>query len=218
MSVQDNLSKILASLPDGVTLVAVTKFRSVETIKEAYDLGQRIFGENRVQELIAKQPLLPDDIDWRLIGSLQTNKVKYIAPFISMIQSVDTLKLIQEINRQAEKCNRSIRVLLEVHIAKEDSKHGFSPEECRNLFSDGIPGKFSNIQICGLMGMATFTDDREQTRREFRTLKHLFDEIRTMPSIDPSMFSELSMGMSDDYKIAIEEGATMVRIGSAIFH
>jgi len=215
--VRKNLLKVQASLPCGVKLVVVSKFQPEAKIKEAYEAGQRIFGENRVQELIAKQPLLPDDIEWHLIGSLQTNKVKYIAPFISMIQSVDTLKLMQEINRQAEKNNRIIRILLEVHIAEEESKHGFSPDECYAIFSEGLPAFYPNIQICGLMGMATFTDNSEQVRREFHTLRMLFDDISKMPSIDPSLFTELSMGMSDDYPIAIEEGSTMVRIGSAIF-
>ena len=217
MEVHENLSKLLASLPDGVKLMAVSKFRPVETIRTAYDAGQRLFGENRVQELVAKQPGLPDDIEWHFIGTLQTNKVKYIAPFVSMIQSVDSLKLMQEINRQAGKYNRSIRVLLEVHIAEEDSKHGFTADECRTLFLDGIAAQFENLQFCGLMGMATFTDDTERIRHEFRTLRVLFDEIKSLPATDQSLFTELSIGMSDDYLIAIEEGSTMVRIGSALF-
>ena len=217
MAEPENLSRLQASLPDGVKLVAVSKFHPVATIREVYGAGQRLFGENRVQELIAKQPELPDDIEWHFIGTLQTNKVKYIAPFVSMIQSVDTLKLMQEVNRQAGKCNRNIRVLLEVHIAEEDSKHGFSPEECKALFADGRQAQFENIRICGLMGMATFTDDTEQVRREFRALRTLFDHIKSLPATDKSVFTELSMGMSDDFRIAIEEGGTMVRIGSAIF-
>ncbi len=217
MGIKNNLSEIHSSLPEGVKLIAVSKFHPVETIKEAYDAGQRIFGESRVQELTAKQPVLPGDIEWFFIGTLQTNKVKYVAPFISMIQSVDTLKLIQEINRQAEICNRKIRVLIEVHIAEEESKHGFSPDECRTLFTDGTLAQFGNIQVCGLMGMATFTDNTEQVRREFGMLRSLFNEIKSMPETDGSTFTELSMGMSDDYKIAIEKGSTMVRIGTAIF-
>ena len=217
MAVHENLSKLQASLPDGVKIVAVSKFHPVETVNKAYNAGQRIFGENRVQELIAKQPELPDDIEWHFIGTLQTNKVKNIAPFVSMIQSVDTLKLMKEINRQAGKYNRIIRVLIEVHIAEEESKHGFSPEECEALFADRIPVQFANILICGLMGMATFTDDSEQVRREFKTLRMLFNKIKAMPETDKSLFTELSMGMSDDYLIAIEEGSTMVRIGTALF-
>ena len=218
MIIQENLSKLQASLPDGVKLVAVSKFQQEAAIKEAYDAGQRLFGENRVRELTGKQPNLPGDIEWHFIGTLQTNKVKYIAPFVSMIQSVDSLKLLQEINRQAEKCNRIIRILIEIHIAKEASKHGFPPGECRALFSHNITAQYKNVQICGLMGMATFSDNREQVRHEFRNLRILFDEIRSLPEIDESLFCELSMGMSDDYQIAIEEGSTMVRIGSAIFH
>ena len=223
MNIRDNLLRLQASLADAtrhdlpVQLVAVSKFHSSTQIREAYDAGQRLFGENRVQELIAKQPNLPADIEWHFIGTLQTNKVKYIAPFVSMIQSVDTIKLMHEINRQAEKCNRTIRVLLEVHIAGEESKHGFSPDECRSFFSEGLPAQFRHVQICGLMGMATFTDDVEVVRREFRNLRRLFDELGLLPAIDKSLFCELSIGMSDDYKIAIEEGSTMVRIGSAIF-
>ncbi|MDR2916502.1 MAG: YggS family pyridoxal phosphate-dependent enzyme [Tannerella sp.] len=217
MDIKHNLSEIYSSLPEGVKLIAVSKFHPAETVREAYDAGQRIFGESRVQELTAKQPVLPGDIEWYFIGTLQTNKVKYIAPFISMIQSVDTLKLMQEINRQAEKCNRKIRILIEVHVAEEESKHGFSPDECKTLFTDGVLTQFENIQVCGLMGMATFTNDTEQVRREFGTLRNLFDEISSMPATDKSTFTELSMGMSDDYKTAIEEGSTMVRIGTAIF-
>ncbi|MDR2775698.1 MAG: YggS family pyridoxal phosphate-dependent enzyme [Tannerella sp.] len=221
MGIKDNISKIKSTLPEGVTLIAVSKFHSVETVKEAYDAGQRIFGENRVRELTAKQTALPEDIEWHFIGTLQTNKVKHIAPFVTMIHSVDSLKLMQEINRQAEKCNRIIRVLVEVHIAGEDSKHGFSVEECKSLFSGDVLKQFANIQVRGLMGMATFTDNKEQIRREFGILRKLFDEIRSsmMPDADRRhpVFRELSMGMSDDYQTAIEEGSTMVRIGTGIF-
>jgi pyridoxal phosphate enzyme (YggS family) len=217
MYIKSNLSNFYSSLPDGVKLVAVSKFHPVETIKMAYDAGQRLFGENRVQELTAKQPALPDDIEWHFIGTLQTNKVKDIAPFISMIQSVDSLKLMREIDRQAGICNRKIRTLIEIHIAEEESKHGFTPDECTTLFSTGMPQQFSNIQICGLMGMATYTDNMEQVSREFTKLRNLFDEIKSMPSTDKSIFTELSMGMSDDYKTAIENGSTMIRIGTSIF-
>ena len=213
--VKDNLATIRATLPEGVRLVAVSKFQSADTVREAYHAGQRVFGENRVQELVAKQPLLPDDIEWHFIGTLQTNKVKYIAPFIAMIQSVDTFRLLQEINRQAEKNGRVIRTLIEVHIAEEESKHGFSVDECRELFWGDALRSFAHIRVCGLMGMATFTADTEQVRREFRVLKSLFDEIKALP--DTALFTELSMGMSDDYLIAIAEGSTMVRIGSALF-
>lgn len=217
MDIKSNLSNIRSSLPNGVKLVAVSKFHPAESIQEAYNAGQKLFGESRVQELTAKQPLLPEDIEWHFIGTLQTNKVKYIAPFISLIQSVDTLKLLQEIDRQAAKCNRTIRILIEVHIAEEASKHGFSPDECKALFTNDTLMPFKNIAVCGLMGMATFTDNAEQVRREFDTLKTLFCDIKSMQGINPSVFTELSMGMSDDYKIAIEEGSTIVRIGTAIF-
>lgn len=217
MNIKENLSTITSTLPEGVKLIAVSKFHPAAIVREAYDVGQRIFGESRVQELTIKQPVLPDDIQWHFIGTLQTNKVKYIAPFIAMIESVDTVKLMQEIDRQANKCGRVIRILIEVHIAEEATKHGFSPDECKALFVDGTAATFTNIRICGLMGMATFTDNKEQVRREFRELKTLFNEIRTMPSVDPLVFTELSIGMSDDYRIAIEEGSTMVRVGTAIF-
>ena len=217
MFIEENISKITDSLPCGVKLIAVSKFHPAETVKKAYDAGHRIFGESRVQELIVKQPALPEDIEWHFIGTLQTNKVKFIAPFISMIQSVDSLKLIREIDHQAKKCNRLIRVLIEVHIAEEDSKHGFSPEECKALFSDGTIEQFRNIQVCGLMGMATFTDDIEQVKREFRKLRTLFEEIQSISAYEDSTFTELSMGMSDDYETAIAEGSTMIRIGTAIF-
>jgi pyridoxal phosphate enzyme (YggS family) len=218
MDIKKNLQALYASLPKSVTLVAVSKYHPVETIRRAYDAGQRTFGESRVQELTAKQPLLPDDVEWHFIGTLQTNKVKHIAPFIAMIQSVDTLRLLQEIDRQAGKCNRIIRTLIEVHIAEEETKHGFSPDECRALFTgDLLRRQYRNIQVCGLMGMATFTPDTDRVRREFARLRHLFETIKTMPDTDRALFTELSMGMSDDHAIALEEGSTMVRIGTGIF-
>jgi pyridoxal phosphate enzyme (YggS family) len=217
MGIRDNISEIKSTLPDGVKLIAVSKFHPAETVKEAYDAGQRIFGENRVQELTAKQSLLPGDVEWHFIGTLQTNKVRYVAPFVAMIQSVDSLKLMREIDRQAEKCSRTICVLMEVHIAEEDSKHGFSTAECKSLFTGDVLKQFAHTQVCGLMGMATFTDDTTQIRREFGSLRKLFGEIRFMPAVDHSVFRELSMGMSDDYRIAIEEGSTMIRIGTGIF-
>jgi len=217
MFIRNNFLEIKSHLPEGVRLIAVTKFQPVETIQEAYDAGQRLFGENRVQELIVKQPFLPADVEWHFIGTLQSNKVKFIAPFISMIQSVDSVNLMQEINRQAEKCKRIIHMLIEVHIAEEESKHGFTPAGCKALFENGILAQFANIQVCGLMGMATFTEDTRQVRREFRSLCTLFNEIKSMPDTDNASFTTLSMGMSDDYLTAIEEGSTMVRIGSALF-
>lgn len=217
MNVGDNLLVVRRSLSGRAKLVAVSKFHPAEAILEVYHAGQRIFGESRVQELTAKQPLLPPDIEWHFIGTLQSNKVKYIAPFVSLIQSVDSVKLLQEIDRQAAKCRRKLGVLLEVHIAEEVSKHGFSAEECLKLFYNQEFDGMKNVEVRGLMGMATFTDDVEQVRREFKNLKALFEKIRSFQTTDLSVFQELSMGMSDDYPIAIEEGSTMVRIGTRIF-
>jgi pyridoxal phosphate enzyme (YggS family) len=217
MSIKQKISDIKSSLSEGVKLVAVSKFHPAEAIREAYDAGQRMFGESRVQEILEKQPVLPHDIEWHFIGTLQTNKVKYIAPFIAMIQSVDTVKLMREIDAQAAKCKRNIHILMEVHIAEEDSKHGFSPEECKSILSNDLSNLFPNIKICGLMGMATFTDDLLQIEREFKKLHDLFEEIRALPQTDKTAFKELSMGMSDDYKPAIGQGSTIVRIGTAVF-
>ncbi len=194
-----------------VTLVAVSKTKSVEEIKELYDLGQRDFGENYVQELAEKQAQLPKDIRWHFIGHLQSNKVKQIAPFICLIQSVDSSKLLREINKQAKKNNRIVDCLLQVHIAQEETKFGLDEAELFQLL-DNIDG-FANVQICGLMGMASFTDDMDKVRNEFKYLKSIFNKLRTQSS----EFRTLSMGMSSDYSIAIEEGSNMVRIGSLIF-
>ena len=216
-AVAERLAEVRATLPEGVQLVAVSKFHDAETVREAYNAGQRMFGESRVQEIVAKQPLLPEDIEWHFIGSLQTNKVKYIAPFISMIQSIDSLRLLGEVDRAAERVGRLIRVLIEVHIAEEDSKHGFSVEECRRLFAEGTFGGYGHVEVAGLMGMATFTEDAEQVRREFGRLRALFDEVRGMPGAVDGNFKVLSMGMSDDYPLAVEEGSSMVRVGTKIF-
>jgi pyridoxal phosphate enzyme (YggS family) len=216
-NIRDRISAIRSSLPGGVRLVAVSKFHSAETVMKAYTAGQRIFSENRVQELVEKCILLPCDIEWHFTGTLQTNKVKYIAPFISMIQSVDSVKLLREIDSQAEKNGRIINVLIEVHIAQEESKHGFSPETCEPFFSGDMSKLFPHVKICGLMGMATFTDDARQVEREFEKLRRLFETVRALPQTDRTVFKELSMGMSDDYKLAIKQGSTMIRIGTAIF-
>lgn len=216
-TVAERLAGVRATLPEGVRLVAVSKFHATDVVREAYDAGQRVFGESRVQELVAKQPLLPSDIEWHFIGSLQTNKVKYIAPFIHTIQSIDSLRLLAEVDRAAERVGRRIRVLIEVHIAEEASKHGFSVEECRGLFAEGAFGGYKHIEVAGLMGMATFTDDAEQVCREFKRLRRLFDEVKAMPNVSDAVFTELSMGMSDDYPLAVEEGSTMVRVGTKIF-
>lgn len=216
-TVQKNLKEIQATIPEHVTLVAVSKFHPVDALREAYDAGQRIFGESKVQELIAKEEALPKDIQWHFIGHLQTNKVKYIAPFIAMIHSVDSLRLIQEINKAAAKEDRVIDILLQIHIAEEQTKFGFSPAEVTELLSNHPYTEWQHIRIRGLMGMATFTDDTDQIRKEFGELRSLFEELKARFFDDTDYFNELSFGMSDDYLIAIEEGSTMVRIGSNIF-
>ncbi|MCY0978315.1 YggS family pyridoxal phosphate-dependent enzyme [Chryseobacterium wangxinyae] len=212
MSIQENYNKIKNQLPDNVELVAVSKTHPVTAIQEVYDLGQKVFGENKVQELTEKYPLLPNDIQWHLIGHLQTNKVKYIAEFIDTIQSVDSEKLLKEINKEAAKYNRTIKVLLQVKIAEEETKFGLEIEEAKILFQKFVDGEFSNVQITGLMGMATFTEDENQVRKEFKVLKDLFDDLSTTNPLQT-----LSMGMSDDFPIAIDCGANSIRVGSAIF-
>ncbi len=201
----------------GCQLVAVTKTQPVETLREAYAAGCKRFGENRVQEMVEKMPLLPADTEWHLIGHLQTNKVKYIAPFVRMIQSVDSLKLLEEIDSQAAKNHRVIDCLLQIHIAEEESKFGFSYAEAVDLLQSQAVAKLANIRVCGLMGIATFTENREQIRNELRGLKSFFEQVkRQNPPANVEM-RELSMGMSGDYAIAIEEGSTIIRVGSAIF-
>lgn len=217
MDIQGNLQNIIKTIPKHVKLVAVSKTMPNEAIEEAYAAGQKIFGENKVQELSSKHPLLPADIEWHFIGHLQTNKVKYIAPFVSMIHAVDSLKLLAEINKQASKFNRIIDCLLQFHIAEEDTKFGLDMAEAHEILNAQALQKMSNIRICGLMGMATFTDDMTQVRREFKQLKQYFEELKTSFFSKNEHFKELSMGMSGDYLIAIEEGATIVRIGSTIF-
>jgi len=217
MSIAENLRNIKETLPENVCLTAVSKFHSESAVMEAYDAGQRIFGENHAQELVPKYEHLPKDIEWHFIGHLQTNKVKYIAPFISMIQSVDSLQLLGEINRQGQRYNRTIPVLLQIHIAQEEHKFGFLYEEIENLFQEEAIDTLKNIQIAGLMGMATLTDDERQICREFDGLYAFFTKVKNTYFANNIFFNQLSMGMSDDYLIAIEEGSTMVRIGSRIF-
>ncbi|MBT8223763.1 MAG: YggS family pyridoxal phosphate-dependent enzyme [Eudoraea sp.] len=213
MSIEENLKKVLHSLPDGVELVAVSKTKSVEEILEAYQSGQRIFGENRVQEMVDKWEVLPRDIQWHMIGHVQRNKVKYMASFVNLIHGVDSLKLLQEINKQAQKNGRKIKCLLQIHIAEESSKFGFDENEVGVLVNSGEIQNLEHIEVCGIMGMATFTEDKEQIRKEFRGLKRLFDKLRgSLPGMQV-----LSMGMSGDYVTAIEEGSNLVRIGSSIF-
>lgn len=215
--ITENLNEVRHALPEHVTLVAVSKTHPPEAIQTAYDAGQRIFGENKVQELVAKHEVLPRDIEWHLIGHLQTNKVKYIADFVSFIHAVDSEKLLDEINKRAAKAERVIDVLLQVHIAEEDSKFGFDDAELTAFVSGTGIALHTHVRIRGLMGMATFTDDREQVRREFKHLKRLFDQLKTSVFVTANHFDTLSMGMSGDFDLAIEEGSTMVRIGSTLF-
>lgn len=217
MSIADNLKCIKETIPSNVELVVVSKTQSVEHILEAYHCGQRIFGENKVQELTAKQKELPKDIEWHLLGHLQTNKVKYIATFISLIHSVDSLKLLMEISKEALKNNRTINCLLEFYIASEETKYGLSWEEACDILNSNEFKELKNIRICGVMGMASFVDDELTIRREFKTLVEYFNQLKKEFFPDKSYFKEISMGMTSDYLSAIEEGSTMVRIGTAIF-
>ena len=215
--VKGNLKKVLANLPQGVRLVAISKYHPNEYIEAAYEEGQRIFGESHEQELRQKHASLPSDIEWHFIGHLQTNKVKYIAPYVSMIEAVDSLKLLKEIDKQAAKQERVIDVLLELHIAEEETKYGLTPDACRQLLADGEWRSLSHVRICGLMMMASYVDDEAQIRSEFRIAKNLFDEVKATYFADAPYFKERSWGMSHDYPLAVEEGSTMVRVGTTIF-
>jgi len=213
MSLAEKLNHITDTLPSSVTLVAVSKTKPIADIQELYNAGQRVFGENKIQEMTQKQEVLPKDISWHMIGHVQRNKVKYMASYVDLIHGVDSLKLLREINKQAEKNKRKIDCLLQIHIAQEETKFGFDETELNELLNGSEIQEFSNIKLVGLMGMATFTQDTNQIRSEFKILKRLFDTVKTkLP-----YFTVLSMGMSADYALAIEEGSTMVRIGSSIF-
>ncbi|TDE27241.1 YggS family pyridoxal phosphate-dependent enzyme [Flavobacterium ranwuense] len=213
MSIANNLLKIKSTLPSDVTLVAVSKTKPVSDLMEGYEAGQRIFGENKIQEMAEKWEQMPKDIQWHMIGHVQTNKVKFMAQFVSLIHGVDSLKLVQEINKQALKHNRVIDCLLQIHIAEEETKFGLDEKELASLLSSNEFQELKNIRIVGLMGMATFTDNKDQIKKEFTHLKSIFDQC----IIHNSQFTILSMGMSGDYQLAIECGSTMVRIGSSIF-
>lgn len=217
MSIRNNLEAILNDIPENVRLVAVSKTKPVEAIREAYHAGQLDFGENKAQELSEKHPLLPADIRWHFIGHMQTNKVKYIAPFVHLIHAVDGLKLLKEINKQAVKNNRTIFCLLQFHIARESTKFGMNEQEARQLLNSREFRDMKNIQIQGVMGMATLTDDMARVRKEFRQLRLYFEQLKKGFFAQSPEFREISMGMSHDYKIAIDEGATIIRIGTAIF-
>ena len=215
--IQEEIQAIKAGLPEGVRLVAVYKFHPIEALQDAYDGGQRIFGESKVQEMTQKYEALPKNIEWHFIGHLQTNKIKYMAPYVALIHGVDSYKLLAEINKQAAKAGRIIPCLLQIHIAQEETKFGFSTEECRAMLEEGQWRQLDHVQIAGVMGMATNTEDETQIRREFSTLSAFFQEIKEAYFKEVSSFKEISMGMSDDYPLAIEEGSTLIRIGSRIF-
>jgi hypothetical protein len=218
MNCAERYMSIREKIPSGVKIVAVSKTKPASLIDQLYmDAGHKIFGENKAQELNQKHSVLPKDIEWHFIGHLQTNKIKFIAPYVSLIQSVDSFKLLVEINREAKKLNRSIPYLLQFHIASEETKYGFSMEEAKSMLGHDKYKELLNVTPCGVMGMATFTDDESVIRKEFSTLKNYFELLKTSYFIQQAEFSEISMGMSDDYHLAIAEGSTMVRIGSGIF-
>jgi pyridoxal phosphate enzyme (YggS family) len=215
--IADRIKEITSTLPATVSLIAVSKTKPVSDLQEAYNAGQRAFGENKVQELVDKYEVLPKDIEWHLIGHLQTNKVKYIAPFVHLIHAVDSLKLLMEINKQAEKNERKIDVLLQFHIAQEETKFGLSLEEAQELIGSAAFKSCQHIRVVGVMGMASFVEDEQQIHHEFQALKSIFEELHESNFKDQSYFKEISMGMSGDYEIAMEEGSTMIRVGSSIF-
>lgn len=217
MSIQNNLLEVKQQINDRALLVAISKTKPNEDVMEAYEAGQRVFGENKVQELTAKYESLPKDIEWHMIGHLQSNKVKYIAPFVALIHGVDTEKLLRTIDKEGKKNERIIPCLLQVHIAEEETKFGFSEEELMSLLSREMLEELNHVEIQGVMGMATFTEDEDQIRKEFRSLKQLFERLKASVFSGSQSFQEISMGMSGDFLIAIEEGSTMVRVGSSIF-
>lgn len=217
MSIASTIASIKQSLPEGTRLVAVSKYHPAEMIAEAYEAGQRVFGESHVQELQQKHEILPQDIEWHFIGHLQTNKVKYIAPYVSLIHAVDTMKLLQEIEKQAAKCDRTIKVLLQLHVAQEETKYGLTLDECEALLKEGEWKSLEHIEIAGIMCMASNVDDEEQIAGEFATAHKFFQHAKETYFANQPSFCECSMGMSDDYHIAIHEGSTLVRVGSKIF-
>jgi pyridoxal phosphate enzyme (YggS family) len=215
--IKTRLAEISAELGTKTRLIAVSKTHTTERIMEAYEAGQRDFGENKVQELVAKYEALPKDIRWHMIGHLQSNKVKYLAPFVHLIHGVDGFKLLQEINKQGQKNGRRIACLLQFHIAQEETKFGFTSEEADAFLADSAFSELQHVSLCGVMGMATFTEDTNQVRREFQSLRSIFNHLKTTYFPTSEAFTEISMGMSDDYRIAMEEGSTMVRVGSKVF-
>lgn len=215
--ISDQIKIITETLPDGVELVAVSKFHPVEALKEAYDVGQRIFGESRVQEISQKRLLMPDDVQWHFIGHLQTNKVRQLVPYVSLIHSVDSIKLLESINAESARIGKVVDVLLQLHVAQEETKFGFTCEDCVDMVDKGVLDRLPNVRVCGVMGMATNTDDMGKVREEFKSIKNVFDTLKQRYFADKPYFKEISMGMSDDYHIAMEEGSTLVRIGTTIF-
>lgn len=216
MSIQENLLQIKSQLPSNVTLVAVSKTKPVEDLMEAYNAGQRIFGENKIQEMTEKWQQMPKDIEWHMIGHVQSNKVKYMVPYVKLIHGVDSLKLLKEINRQAVRWRKNINCLLQIHIAEEETKFGLNENELIELLNSDEFKEMTNIKVIGLMGMATFTDNQEQIKKEFQNLKNIFDKLQQLETLNLKL-ETLSMGMSGDYQLAIDCGSTMVRIGSSIF-
>jgi PLP dependent protein len=217
MSIASRIKEVSNILPKGTKLLAVSKTKSFDEIMEAYNTGQRWFGENKAQELVQKYELLPKDIKWHMIGHLQTNKVKFIAPFVDMVQSVDSLKLLKVINSEAIKNNRIIKFLFEIYIATEEAKFGLTCDEADEIIASGELLKLSNVKLVGLMGMASFTDNKDQISKEFSSIKKCFDNFKSKYYSDDQYFNEISIGMSSDYTIAIEQGSTIVRLGSTIF-
>lgn len=215
--ISDQIKIITETLPDGVELVAVSKFHPVEALKEAYDAGQRIFGESRVQEISQKRLLMPDDVQWHFIGHLQTNKVRQLVPYVSLIHSVDSIKLLESINAESARIGKVVDVLLQLHVAQEETKFGFTCEDCVDMVDKGVLDRLPNVRVCGVMGMATNTDDMGKVREEFKSIKNVFYTLKQRYFADKPYFKEISMGMSDDYHIAMEEGSTLVRIGTTIF-
>lgn len=217
MSVAEQITRLQKELPEGVNLLAISKYQPIEAIQEAYDAGQRMFGENHIQEMAAKAASLPKDIQWHFTGHVQTNKIKYMAPFVSLVHAVDSFRLLREIDKHAAKHERRIDCLLQIHIAQEDTKYGLSVDECRQLLTNEPWRELEHVRITGLMAMGSNTDDMEQVRNEFKQIKNLFDELKEKYFPDEPSFCQISEGMTDDYPIAIEEGSNIVRIGSMIF-
>ncbi|MBQ4082955.1 MAG: YggS family pyridoxal phosphate-dependent enzyme [Bacteroidaceae bacterium] len=217
MSIAGQILQLRNSLPQEVSLLAISKYQPIEALQEAYDAGQRMFGENHIQEMAAKAAVLPKDIEWHFTGHVQTNKIKYMASFVSLIHAVDSFRLLREIDKHAAKHNRTIDCLLQIHIAQEETKYGLTVEECRQLLATEPWRELKHIRIAGLMAMGSNTDDMAQVRSEFRRMRQLFDELKVAYFADEPSFAQLSEGMTDDYLIAIEEGSTIVRIGSMIF-